>query len=180
MKMVVSEEENFWRYCHLVLICFHHPDQDCSGCKLKTEGWLQPAWWWQMTDDCDGLPASYPPPAFMGTWLGWRPCMCQIYLWQGVRMSLGTSPADPWKWKWSNGVGKSEISLIWCISTTNKVKSCKKFNETASCEYRPKWTKTMQTQTRRIRLQNFLRGIQTCHMKADVLAIPKMWWFFIL
>merc|ERR1712083_759962 len=35
-------------------------------------------------------------------------------------------------------------------------------------------------QTRRIRLQKILRGIQTCHMKADVLAIPKMWWFFIL
>ena len=33
----------------------------------------------------------------------------------GVRMSLGTSPADPWKWKWSNGVGKSEMSIIWCI-----------------------------------------------------------------
>ena len=36
----------------------------------------------------------------------------------GVRMSLGTSPADPWKWKWSNGVGKSEMSIIWCISIT--------------------------------------------------------------
>ena len=101
------------------------------------------------------------------------------------------SPADPWKWKWSGKCRKSEISLIWCISTTNNVKSCKKFNETAqtanftdfsltSCEYRPKWTKTMQTQTRRVRLQNFLRGIQICHMKADVLAIPKMWWFLIL
>ena len=107
------------------------------------------------------------------------------------RLTLGMSPADPWKWKWSGKCRKSEISLIWCISTTNNVKSCKKFNETAqtanftdfsltSCEYRPKWTKTMQTQTRRVRLQNFLRGIQICHMKADVLAIPKMWWFFIL
>ena len=38
----------------------------------------------------------------------------------------------------------------------------------------------MQTQTRRVRLQFFLRGIQICHMKADVLEIPKMWWFFIL
>ena len=57
---------------------------------------------------------------------------------------------------------ESEISLIWCTSTTNNVKSCKKFNETAqtanftdflltSCENRPKWTKTMQTQTRRVR-----------------------------
>ena len=38
----------------------------------------------------------------------------------------------------------------------------------------------MQTQTRRVRLQKFLRGIQICYMKADVLEIPKMWWFFIL
>ena len=29
-------------------------------------------------------------------------------------------------------------------------------------------------------LAKFLRGIQICHMKADVLAIPKMWWFLIL
>ena len=30
---------------------------------------------------------------------------------------------DPWKWKWklSNGVGKSEMSIIWCISITNNV-----------------------------------------------------------
>ena len=26
----------------------------------------------------------------------------------------------------------------------------------------------------------FLRGIQGCHMKADDLPFPKMWWFFIL
>ena len=110
---------------------------------------------------------------------------------QGVIMSLRTSPADPWKWKWLEKCRKSEISLIWCISTTNKVKSCKKFNETAqtanftdfsltSCGNRPKWTKTMKTKTRRVRLQIFLRGIQIWHMKADVLAIPKMWWFLIL
>ena len=48
------------------------------------------------------------------------------------------------------------------------------------CGKGPKRTKTMQTQTRRVALQNFLRGIQICHMKADVLAIPKMWWFLLL
>ena len=41
------------------------------------------------------------------------------------------SPADGWKWKWSNGVGKSEMSIIWCISATNNVKSCTNFKETA-------------------------------------------------
>ena len=38
----------------------------------------------------------------------------------------------------------------------------------------------MQTQTRFSLLQNFLRGIQGCHMKADVLPFLKMWWFFML
>ena len=38
----------------------------------------------------------------------------------------------------------------------------------------------MQPQTRRVALQNFLRDIHICHMKAFVLEIPKMWWFFIL
>ena len=66
------------------------------------------------------------------------------------------SPPDLWKWKWSNGVGKSEMSIIWCISITNNVKSNKKINETAeagnctdfpliSCGNGLKSTKTMQT-----------------------------------
>ena len=31
----------------------------------------------------------------------------------------------------TNGVGNSEMSIIWCISIPNNVKTCKKFNETA-------------------------------------------------
>ena len=38
------------------------------------------------------------------------------------------SPTRAWKWKWSNGVEKSEIDLFWCISMTNNVKSCQKIN----------------------------------------------------
>ena len=38
------------------------------------------------------------------------------------------SPVRAWKWKWSNGVEKSETDLFWCISMTNNVKSCKKMN----------------------------------------------------
>ena len=68
------------------------------------------------------------------------------------------SPPDPWKWKWSNGIGKSEMIIIWCISIINNVKSNKKFNETAQtanftdfplilCGNGPKGTKTMQMQT---------------------------------
>ena len=46
-------------------------------------------------------------------------------------MNAGSSPKVGWKWKWSNGTGKSEMSIIWCISITNNVKWNKKFNETA-------------------------------------------------
>ena len=35
----------------------------------------------------------------------------------------------------------------------------------------------MQTQTLFSPLKFFLRGIQGCHMKADVLPFLKMWWF---
>ena len=38
---------------------------------------------------------------------------------------------DERKWKWSNGVGESEMSVIWCIYITNNVISCKKIKETA-------------------------------------------------
>ena len=62
----------------------------------------------------------------------------------GITFLPGDSPNAIWRslnywfhlspkvgWKWSNGVGKGEMSIIWCISITNNVKSCKKFNETA-------------------------------------------------
>ena len=54
-----------------------------------------------------------------------------IKIWRSVSMSAGSSPKVGWKWKWSNGVGKSEMSIIWCISITNNVKSNKKITETA-------------------------------------------------
>ena len=47
-------------------------------------------------------------------------------IWRSVSMSAGSSPKVGWKWKWSNGVGKSEMSIIWCIYITNNVKSNKK------------------------------------------------------
>ena len=33
--------------------------------------------------------------------------------------------------KWSNGVKISEKGIFWCVSITNNVESCKKFNEKA-------------------------------------------------
>ena len=41
---------------------------------------------------------------------------CDIY----DTVPLGTSPVDPWKWDRSNGVGKSEMSIIWCMSKRTK------------------------------------------------------------
>ena len=46
-----------------------------------------------------------------------------------VRMSLGFCPQKPRNWKWPNSVGKGEMSIFLCISITNNVKTCKKFNE---------------------------------------------------
>ena len=52
------------------------------------------------------------------------------------------SLSSQWKWKWSNGVRKSEISIIWCISITNNsnVKSRNKF--TNSSNGRLRWFPT--------------------------------------
>ena len=47
---------------------------------------------------------------------------------QLLSIILDLSSKVGWKWKWSNVVRKSEMSLS--ISITNNVKSCKKINET--------------------------------------------------
>ena len=48
-----------------------------------------------------------------------------------VRMRLGPIPPELIFRKWSNGVKISEMGIFWCISITNNVESCKKFNEKA-------------------------------------------------
>ena len=50
-------------------------------------------------------------------------------VWQLLSGTHQMSPARGWKWKWSNGVGKSEMDLFWCISMANNVKSYKKSME---------------------------------------------------
>ena len=52
----------------------------------------------------------------------------QMKIWQLLSWTHHLSAARAWKWKWSNGVEKSETDLFWCISMTNNVKSCKKIN----------------------------------------------------
>ena len=64
---------------------------------------------------------------FLGRPVQWM----ENVIWQGIRSMTRFCSKIGWKWKWSEKCRKSEISLIWCISTTNNVKSCKKFNETA-------------------------------------------------
>ena len=95
-------------------------------------------------------------------------------------------------WKWSNGVGKSEISIIWCLSITNNVKSCKIFNETA--QKRPTslishWfpvemvhigPKLFKRKGFFLCCKNMSEVSRVCHMKADVRPILKMWCFFLL
>ena len=49
-------------------------------------------------------------------------------IWQGSRMRLGVTAKVRRIWKWSNGVKISEMGTFWCISITNNVESCKKFN----------------------------------------------------
>ena len=51
-----------------------------------------------------------------------------LAIWQLLSRTHYMSPVRAWKWKWSNGVEKSESDLFWCISMTNNVKSCKKIN----------------------------------------------------
>ena len=46
-------------------------------------------------------------------------------------MRLGPIPPELIFRKWSNGVKISEMGIFWCISITNNVESCKKFNEKA-------------------------------------------------
>ena len=58
--------------------------------------------------------------------LVWR-----IQLRHSVRMRSGPIPPELIFWKWSNGVKISEMGIFWCISITNNVKSCRKFNEKA-------------------------------------------------
>ena len=50
---------------------------------------------------------------------------------QGSRMRLGVTAKVGRIWKWSNGVKISEKGIFWCVSITNNVESCKKFNEKA-------------------------------------------------
>ena len=52
-------------------------------------------------------------------------------IWQLFSIPIRLDFKNPWKWKWSNEVEKSDMSVIWCISITNNVKSYKKLSEIA-------------------------------------------------
>ena len=63
-----------------------------------------------------------------------------------------------WKWKWPNSVGKSKMSLSWCISFTNNVKSWQKFNETAPTINFTDFTLIFWIQNYAINFTKFLRA----------------------
>ena len=50
------------------------------------------------------------------------------WIWHSLDKSHNISPEVGWKRKWSNGVGKSEMIIFWCISITNKWNHAKKIN----------------------------------------------------
>ena len=104
----------------------------------------------------------------------------KLETWQLLSITLDLNSKVGWKWKWSNGAGKrkSEMSIIWCISITNNVKSCKKINETAQtanftdlplnfCGNGPKWTKTMETQ--------MLSRIEASYKPSEFLGFRTRW-----
>ena len=49
-----------------------------------------------------------------------------MYVWQYVRSCDESSLEVRCKWKLPNGVKISEMGIVWCISITNNVESCKK------------------------------------------------------
>ena len=108
---------------------------------------------------------------------------------QRFRIIICLDFKNPWKWKWSNEVEKSEMSMIWCISITNNVKSYKKVNEIAQtarftvftmCGSWKSWffMKTSQTESHFWPLYTLVWLYQGNHVKGDVQGSPKMWYFF--
>ena len=51
------------------------------------------------------------------------------YIWHSLNITYQMSPARRWKWKCSNGDGKSKMDLFWCIIMTNKCEIIQKYEE---------------------------------------------------
>ena len=111
-----------------------------------------------------------------------------------VRMRLGFCPAEPRNWKWPNGVGNSEMSIIWCIYITNNVKTCKKFNERAQtakfsvlCRLRQELfaENPKNKENKRNLNANYSKFPNTItypglhHVEEHAQGFPKMWYFSI-
>ena len=80
-------------------------------------------------------------------------------LWQGSRLRLGVTAKVRRIWKWSNGVKVSEMGIFCCISFTNNVNSCKKFNEKA-----PMYRYKTKHQWRHWRLKQSLAHYTECQV----------------
>ena len=95
----------------------------------------------------------------------------EVWIWQLFRSKthLGFKVG----WKWSQKYQKSEISLTWCISTINNVKSCKKFNETDQMA-------NYANANAFFSVAKISEVSRVCYMKADILLFLKTWCFFML
>ena len=94
-------------------------------------------------------------------------------------------------WKWSEKHRKSEISLIWCISTTNNamwnhaknsMKQLKRPTSLISHWFPVEMVHNGLKLCKRFFLcyKHFSEVSRVGLMKADVLPFLKMWWFFML
>ena len=110
-------------------------------------------------------------------------------IWQGSRMRLGVTAKVGRIWKWSNGVKISEKGIFWCVSITNNVESCKKFNEKAQtvnfsvftmcgrelpAEKTYFWWKLAKRKRIFLNVFHWYDLNRVYHEKADVQSIPKM------
>ena len=93
---------------------------------MKWHGWATPS----------QLDGGVPFQMFWNVWKmrgmwrsSWR--KADVYLRQTVSYCDESSPKVGRNWKWSNEVKMSEMSIFWCISMLNNVKSYKKINEKA-------------------------------------------------
>ena len=113
----------------------------------------------------------------------------KLETWQLLSITLDLNSKVGWKWKWSNGAGKrkSDMSIIWCISITNNVKSCKKksmkqlkrptslISHWFPVEMVHNGPKLCKRKRFFLRLEHFSEVSRVHHLKADVQGFLKMW-----
>ena len=102
-------------------------------------------------------------------------------IWHSARLCLGTSQADPWKWKWWSCAEKSLLQTMG-HHAKNSMKYLKQPTSMIShwfpVEKVHNGPKLCKCKLFSFCCQNFSDVFRVCHMKADVRPILKMWCFF--